>query len=528
MNGVRKIGDFIAGLFEEKREGRIPVGVLILAGFVYIYFNPYFPKGPNKNPNESSRMYLTNAIVTRGEMAINDEIELYGDIIDKSKVGDKFYSDKAPGMSLLAVPPVFIYHRITKLFNLDYDFAMSLYFAKLFTLVIPALLLLFLLYSFISDFLDDKRFRLATILSCAFGSLIYPFTVLFFSHALAAALSFFAFYTLNRAFSCDDSKRLLLFLLAGALAGLALIVEYPAVIVISILGVWLIAKERSAKLIAYPLGALPFIAALLIINNALFGSPFSTGYSHLASSFAKVHLKGFVGVSFPQTAAMWELLFGSSRGLFPIAPHLALGVAGSFLAFRHKKDLALLLIAIIFLIWLFHSSFGHWEGGWTLGPRHLTILMPFLTIGFAFAAKHIVERRKRGERLLLVVLTLISVLVVSLSTLVFPYFPPVFTHPVSQMTAPLLAEGLLPDGIARWIGVEGFVAVMPWILALSVALYLIARASYQEGDGRRTKALFIFLSLTIALAIAYGKLTLGGDRADEQQERLEMIIKDYK
>ena len=60
----------------------------------------FFLQDP-QNPNVSSRMFLTLSLVADGEVSI----DRYADkTIDKAKMNGKFYSDKAPGLSLSAIP----------------------------------------------------------------------------------------------------------------------------------------------------------------------------------------------------------------------------------------------------------------------------------------------------------------------------------------------------------------------------------------------------------------------------------------
>src|SRR5665213_2031937 len=60
----------------------------------------YFFEGAD--PNEASRFFLTRAIVTRHAADITPDAPY---TIDKGEFRGKYYSDKAPGISLLAVVP---------------------------------------------------------------------------------------------------------------------------------------------------------------------------------------------------------------------------------------------------------------------------------------------------------------------------------------------------------------------------------------------------------------------------------------
>ena len=79
-----------------------PVGVLLV---VTLYTLPlagvYTP-----NPNEVSRLELSAALATRGQVHIDEVLEVWPRSQDSASRGGRTYTDKAPGLSLLAVPVV--------------------------------------------------------------------------------------------------------------------------------------------------------------------------------------------------------------------------------------------------------------------------------------------------------------------------------------------------------------------------------------------------------------------------------------
>src|SRR5262245_57034982 len=54
-------------------------------------------------PNERTRMYLTVALVDHGTFAIDAPLQRFGRVYDLARFGGHYYTDKAPGASLLAV-----------------------------------------------------------------------------------------------------------------------------------------------------------------------------------------------------------------------------------------------------------------------------------------------------------------------------------------------------------------------------------------------------------------------------------------
>ncbi|HYK41859.1 MAG TPA: hypothetical protein VE007_05665, partial [Thermoanaerobaculia bacterium] len=88
---------------------RRATGVVLAAfTFVSIFCVNLFPRRPAgefaQSPNELSRYELVVSIVDRGSFSIGPELARFGDHEDKSVYAGRFYSNKAPGLSLAAVP----------------------------------------------------------------------------------------------------------------------------------------------------------------------------------------------------------------------------------------------------------------------------------------------------------------------------------------------------------------------------------------------------------------------------------------
>src|SRR5690242_7429368 len=81
---------------------------------VYLYAFPYLEQ--IHNANELPRIYLVQSIVERGALDIDDGVRRYGMVVDVSEHRGHFYSNKAPGLSLLGVPVYALqraFHRAT-------------------------------------------------------------------------------------------------------------------------------------------------------------------------------------------------------------------------------------------------------------------------------------------------------------------------------------------------------------------------------------------------------------------------------
>lgn len=77
------------------------------------------------------------------------------------------------------------------------------------------------------------------------------------------------------------------------------------------------------------------------------------------------------------------LLVSPNRGLLIFSPVFFFSFYGIYLLIKEKKfNLTAFepyLLAIFILHWLLTSTFDQWDGGWTLGPRYMADLAPYLT-----------------------------------------------------------------------------------------------------------------------------------------------------
>ena len=89
------------------------------------------------------------------------------------------------------------------------------------------------------------------------------------------------------------------------------------------------------------------------------------------------------------------LLVSPNNGLFIFSPVLILSLIGFWLIKDKKRSLCRFfqwsLIAMAFTA-LVYASFDDWAGGNTFGPRYLTCLLPYLTIGLCIFLAHVATR----------------------------------------------------------------------------------------------------------------------------------------
>jgi hypothetical protein len=124
----------------------------------------------------------------------------------------------------------------------------------------------------------------------------------------------------------------------------------------------------------------------LVYNLARFGTPFETGYGAQATPAA---------YSTPILVGLYGLLFSSGKGALWFAPALWLAPSGLAAALRapaaaggppRAASLAARGVLAPWAIGLaLYSTFQHWAGDGSWGPRYLIPLLPLAFLGVAFA-----------------------------------------------------------------------------------------------------------------------------------------------
>jgi hypothetical protein len=126
-------------------------------------------------------------------------------------------------------------------------------------------------------------------------------------------------------------------LMAGGLAGLALLCDYSGVVVIATVGMYTFLrawpktslKRMTPPLFAFSVGVAPMIAALLIYQAWAFGS-FYHPSQHFMTPTAPTS-RGYRGFDWPSASLLWANFFDLRFGLFAYCPALLLAFAAPFI-----------------------------------------------------------------------------------------------------------------------------------------------------------------------------------------------------
>jgi hypothetical protein len=374
---------------------------------VLIFFSyAYFYEGAD--PNQHSRLFLTESIVHRASLEITS---VHGYTIDKAEFRGRFFSDKAPGLSALAVAPLAVIDAARAVSGVPKDDPrvrrVRLHLVTIATIGVAGLLTALLLRRLLMRHRIPARPRALVVFAFAMGTLAFPFSTVLFSHMLGALLVLFAYMRVGDLIRSENLsaptrvRRRWLVQLGLALGALP-IVEYPSQLLVAILG--LLLAVRLVRLSGWKpalgevawtcaAGAIPLLGHGLY-SYLIFGSPLDVPYKHVFEPFFRMHHEeGLVGVNLPSLAALFGMTISRYRGLFFLCPILLLAFfgLGSWYRAAEKRGAAsradfIAVNVMLVVYFLFSASYYAWDGGGSTGPRHYLPVLPLVMIPIAYFA----------------------------------------------------------------------------------------------------------------------------------------------
>ncbi len=459
--------------------------LLLPLALLYTWSFPYFEA--LNNPNELVRVYMTMAIVDHATYDITEVCREHTWVNDRSAVGQRAYSSKAPGASLAGVPVYAAVRAIAGLAGHELELGEIVLFLRLFVCVLPALVFLLFFRRFLGSLGADPFARDAVFVACAVGSPLYTYIHQFAGHTPSACVLFGAYMILASARERGqwDGWRAAGF---GMLLGWAPAMEYQALVPALVVGIAFLmhgpARRAGVLWRALAAGAIP-IGLMAHFHTMAFGSPLSTGYAYIENpAFQMLLSEGWMGLTYPRASRIVSLLAGPDTGLFVFSPLLAAGlflvplwpVLGRTgvvnLRSRHIMLVSGLVAATLIL---FISANILWRAGWTAGPRYLTTLVPFAGV-LALCGLQAAERVwGLPVRLLAITAVLTGIFFSGVSGAIYPHLPVTFSDPVFEVLVPLLRDGFVPHNLGRLMGLGGVWGYVP-VLVFGVAPLVVLLA----------------------------------------------------
>jgi hypothetical protein len=367
-----------------------------LLSFTYGYF---FWAG---NTNENSRLDATRAMVEDQALHINRFTNSVDIIFVRRLPADRakkpgparwVFSNKAPGTSLWAAPFwAAFYYGFSWLPDGD-RITVAHYLTKSVCLGLATAAAMAFMLLWLWRVTDRPLASVMVALGVGLGTPLFPYALLYFSHTLAAAALFGAFYLAWSAAHDPAAARPWRMAACGALSSSVVVLEYPSAIAAGLFAIYFLYRIRDARLRwAAAAGAALPLAAMLAYQWGISGhfayvpyqelSPRPTGYV--------VNPGGLSVIRGTEWDAIPLILFGATRGLFYLCPWLVFGLMG-WVAMALRRDLekeallfALMTIGMVAFYSITMTRNALWQGGAALGPRFMLVAVPFLALPIAF------------------------------------------------------------------------------------------------------------------------------------------------
>jgi len=368
------------------RERKFLILFIVVNLFLSIYYLDMWT-----TPSTLSRAFTVYQLAENGVYHIDP---FASNCDDKSKIGNHFYSDKAPLPAFFVFPfyaavqysafidavkyadqyyPIHIW-RVNGLKDArtHHTFFITpvIFMGSLMAGSLPYLLIIILTYIAIKK--KNPGFSPVYLMLAFYGSYLFVYAGTFFNHIFAAALLLLSYYFIKE-------RR---YFLSGLFLGLCFLSEYPVGLAMPIWFIMIFLNERKLKpLVQYSAGLLPGILLIILYNYSTSGNLFTMSYAYNAD-IAYKEVRQNYGFRLPSFKSLWGLSFSGYMGLFVFAPVL---FAGLFYFLRNNlksKWLQILKTGYLpvfgLLYFVMISCYFIWWGGWSYGPRYLIILAVLL------------------------------------------------------------------------------------------------------------------------------------------------------
>jgi hypothetical protein len=455
----------------------------------------YFFQGGGWNANV--RFDLVRAIVEQHTLRIDGYETNTGDLAFRD---GHYYCDKAPGLSLLAVPVYAALHTFAGEGRLRGRFvSRAAWLCTVWAVALPSAAAAVMICALAARLGLAPRCRAALSLAYAFGTLAFPYSTLFYGHQLASALLIAAFGLLALARGRDGGPGPVRLAASGLLLGCASAVEYPSLLAAVVIGSYAATITRPRRRWWWLAGAAAApLVALMAYHHIAFGGAFTLPYAF--STDTPRHRGAFFGVGWPTRKSLYGILVSPYRGLFYSAPWLALAGPGAVRLLRASstRTEAMVCLTVAALNVALNASLTDWPGGWAAGPRHLVPALPFLTL---LAAGVAVGRRVSApEALVYGAAAALSVTLMLVATSVQPEVPRWYGRPFEEFLWPSFRAGQLAVNtlpihtgtvhprrqawnVGELLGLEGRTSLLPLAAFAAAALWWLFRAP-ETGPSR--------------------------------------------
>jgi hypothetical protein len=235
--------------------------------------------------------------------------------------------------------------------------------------------------------IGSGRAAMRAALTCAFGSVLWPYAQFGFGQPLACATLLAAVTSAWAGVADGQARR---FTWAGLWLAAGLLSRHEVGAAALPIAAWIAwtapdSGTRKVWLARFAPGVVGGTAVWLAYNAIRFGNPIDTG--HLRDP-----VPGF-GSSIADGLA--GLLFSPAASVFLYSPFVVFGALGLAALVRQDRRTGALLGAIVILFLMVYASLGNWVGGRSYGSRYLVIVLPYLGVGWGWLLTRLGPRASR-------------------------------------------------------------------------------------------------------------------------------------
>ncbi len=365
--------------------------------FLFFITCGYFFQGGGWNQN--TRICLTRAIIHQQSFIIDpykeDSQNPYFEFVntgDWSFKDGRYYSNKSPGLSMLAVLPFAITEFFVKKmsrFDTEKQVHLSAYASTLCTTVVCAALLALLIFHVCNFFFgfSTQQSLLLTIF-CSTGTLIFSYSTTFYCHVPSAFFALLSFVLAIHLKHGTVYKKNILGAGSGLAASIAVLIEPSTIFALCCIFIYLLSFQDGRKAaLFFIIGCLPAGTLQLFYNASCFGHPLLSGFNFPNPDVMWYQDGKLFGI--PSPAKLIKLIFFPYRGILFSSPIFLMIIPGTILLLKVKKwrceTIVCLATSLLFLIFI--ACFYAWHGGSAAGPRYLLPTYPFAFLLTIFAFK---------------------------------------------------------------------------------------------------------------------------------------------
>jgi hypothetical protein len=171
----------------------------------------------------------------------------------------------------------------------------------------------------------------------------------------------------------------------------------------------------------------------------------------------------------------------------------------------------------------FQCSHSLWRGGWVIGPRYITALVPFAAIATAHGLDALRGPTQRFAMTALGISGAVAIVVTGAATAVSQGFPFEVHNPLAEVVGPLLSHGWVWSSPLYWLGLPLMAAALPWFAALALAAaWLLWSTSIAANVQRR--AVITACTALIAAAWVAGLWAIPPQRSSQDIDKTNSFL----